>query len=293
MTDPQPAILSDNPQHARFLTFSLQSREGLGQCLQELRDLADGDSLVVGIGLSLVKALDASIDGLRSFPAMTLPALDIPATPAAMWCWLRGDDRGELFHQSRLIESLLQPAFVMSGCVDSFKYDCNRDLSGYEDGTENPEGDQAIAAAIVNGKGTGLDGSSFVAVQQWLHDFDTFYSMSDDEQDDCIGRHIADNEEYDAPVSAHVKRSAQEDFEPEAFMLRHPMPWAEDTHGGLMFIAFGHSFNAFEAVLNRMVGKDDGVQDALFSFTHPISGSYFWCPPMKDGVLDLSALGVD
>ncbi|WP_241236141.1 hypothetical protein, partial [Pseudomonas aeruginosa] len=24
----------------------------------------------------------------------------------------------------------------------------------------------------------------------------------------------------------------------------------------------------------------------------PISGSYFWCPPMADGRLDLSALGL-
>jgi putative iron-dependent peroxidase len=41
-----------------------------------------------------------------------------------------------------------------------------------------------------------------------------------------------------------------------------------------------------------MVGKEDGVTDALFRFTRPITGGYFWCPPVKDERLDLSALGL-
>jgi putative iron-dependent peroxidase len=89
-----------------------------------------------------------------------------------------------------------------------------------------------------------------------------------------------------------VKRAAQESYEPEAFMLRRSMPWAEGMNAGLMFVAFGKSFTAFKAVLNRMLGHEDGIQDALFSFTRPLSSAYFWCPPMKDGKLDLSALGV-
>ncbi|MCK4710133.1 MAG: Dyp-type peroxidase, partial [Gammaproteobacteria bacterium] len=102
-----------------------------------------------------------------------------------------------------------------------------------------------------------------------------------------------DNEEFDeAPESAHVKRSAQENFSPEAFMLRRSMPWAEGMSGGLNFVAFGHNFDAFEAVMNRMSGNEDGIPDALFNFTRPLSGSYFWCPPMKGGEVDLSVLDI-
>ncbi|TDI13601.1 MAG: peroxidase, partial [Acidobacteria bacterium] len=61
---------------------------------------------------------------------------------------------------------------------------------------------------------------------------------------------------------------------------------------GLVFVAFGRSFDAFEAQLARMVGVEDGVTDALFRFTRPVSGSYFWCPPVARGKLDLSALGL-
>ena len=293
MPTPQSAILEANPPLARFMTFSIHSRDAIKHCLQEFREIVDGDSLVVGFGISLLQALNRNVDGLHAFPALSHDGLDIPSTQTALLCWLRGNDRGELFHQSRLVESLLMPAFTLSDCIDSFQFDQVRDLSGYEDGTENPEGEDALAAAIVQGQGNGLDGSSFVAVQQWLHDFDSFDAMTTEQQDDAIGRHVSDNEEFDeAPESAHVKRSAQESFDPEAFMLRHSMPWAEDTEGGLVFVAFGKSFDAFEAILRRMLGLEDGIQDALFSFTQPISGSYFWCPPMQDDALDLSALGL-
>ncbi len=68
------------------------------------------------------------------------------------------------------------------------------------------------------------------------------------------------------------------------------MPWADANKEGLVFVAFGKSFDAFEALLNRMVGKDDGIPDALFTFTRPVTGSYLWCPPIKDGCLDIRAM---
>jgi putative iron-dependent peroxidase len=70
------------------------------------------------------------------------------------------------------------------------------------------------------------------------------------------------------------------------------VPWADASRAGLVFVAFGTSFNAFEAILRRMVGAEDGIADALFTFTRPISGSFFWCPGMQDGRLDLRLLGV-
>ena len=41
---------------------------------------------------------------------------------------------------------------------DAFKYAGGRDLSGYEDGTENPTGDAAISAAIVGSGSQALAG---------------------------------------------------------------------------------------------------------------------------------------
>ena len=59
-----------------------------------------------------------------------------------------------------------------------------------------------------------------------------------------------------------------------------------------MFVAFGHSFDAFEAQLKRMVGAEDGIVDALFGFTRPVNVGYYWCPAIKDGKLNLAPLGL-
>ena len=101
----------------------------------------------------------------------------------------------------------------------------------------------------------------------------------------------SDNQELaDAPASAHVKRTAQESFEPPAFTLRRSMPWVQGESGGLLFVSFGHSFDAFEAQLRRMIGMDDGLRDAVFGMSQPVSGAYFWCPPVTGQGLDLRLL---
>jgi len=285
MSKVQRGILDPIPQSARYLYFEISPRARPGRALRELRKLADGRATVVGLGQSLAHALKTEIAGLRVFPSSAGSGIEIPSTPAALWCWLRGDDRGELLHRSRKIRRILAPDFVLSRSIDAFQYASGRDLSGYEDGTENPKGKAAIETAA------GPDGSSFVAVQQWVHRLDALEAMSRRQQDHVIGRSKDSNAELArAPASAHVKRTAQESFEPPAFVLRRSMPWADAEGEGLVFVAFGRSFDAFEALLRRMSGEEDGVTDALFKFTRPVTGGYFWCPPVKNGRLDLSAM---
>ena len=295
MSEPQTGILAPLPALGRYLSFSARPQGELRAALRALAELADGQHLVVGLGESLVRALGRNVRGLHSFASAVGPGLELPATPAALWCWLRGDDRGDLVHLTRKVQAAVDGALALDQVIEAFRHGSGRDLSGYEDGTENPTGDAAMQAAFVAGQGKGLDGASFVAVQQWLHDFGRFDAMSPREQDQTIGRRRSDNVELDdAPASAHVKRTAQESFEPEAFMLRRSMPWSEGARSGLVFVAFGKSFDAFEVQLQRMIGAEDGIIDALFRFTRPITvtGAYFWCPPLRDGRLDLRALGL-
>lgn len=293
MNTTQPGILAPVPRLARYLEFSLVSDEDPRPALARLCELADGDAIVVGFGQSAALTLGKPVEGLKVFPVHVGDGFEVPSTPSGAWCWLRTEDRGEHVHQTRAIEEALSPAFELDRVIDAFQYGASRDLTGYEDGTENPYGDAAIEAAVVTGLGTGMDGSSFVAVQQWVHDLDHFESLPQQEQDHIIGRRKSDNVELDdAPDSAHVKRTAQESFDPEAFVLRRSMPWSAEGAMGLVFVAFGKSFDAFEAQLGRMVGNDDGIPDGIFRFTRPISGMYFWCPPMTQGRVDLSALGL-
>ena len=293
MTAAQPGILAPIPRHARYLTFALKQGAQPRDAVSALAAKADGKACVVGVGGLLLFAMQKEIEGLRAFPHHRGEGFEVPSTPAALWCWLRGEDRGEIVLSGREIERMLAPSFEVVGTIDAFKHGRGLDLTGYEDGTENPRGNKAIKAAICEDGRAGVAGSSFAAVQQWVHDLERFAAMPRKQQDNTIGRRKSDNKELgNAPASAHVKRTAQESFSPEAFVLRRSMPWADATRAGLVFVAFGRSVDAFDAQLKRMAGAEDGTVDALFSFTRPVTGAYFWCPPLRRGRLDLRAIGL-
>jgi len=297
----QAAILATVPPVGRYVFFNLAANATpatLRDSLSRLAPLVDGDHTLLAVGSQLVAALGATVPGLREFPAMTGHGADVPSTPTALCCWLRGDEKGDLLLQARAIEKAVAPALHFHRAVDAFRYKLGasghgRDLTGYEDGTENPDGDEAVEAALVQGQGAGLDGSSFVAMQQWVHDMDAFEATSGTERDHIMGRNLQTNDELeDAPESAHVKRTEQESFTPEAFVLRRSMPWALGHKMGLMFVAFGCTLDAFEAQMRRMAGLEDGITDGIFKISKPVSGSYLWCPPMLGGQPDLRQIGI-
>lgn len=294
MSHYQPGILATPvPPHARHMFFALESAAELPAALDKLLQLVDGKSAVVGLGESLVKALEGHIEGLRVFPALTGVGVDNPSTQHALWCWLHGTDRGELLNRSNVFEAALAPALRLVQMTEGFRHRDGHDLTGYEDGTENPRDEAAMAAALVNDGVAGTVGGSFAAIQQWQHDLERFHAMPSHETDDIMGRRLSDNEEIDdAPISAHVKRTAQESFAPQAFVVRRSMPWIEEARAGLMFLAFGFSLDAFEAQLRRMSGLEDGITDGLYRISRPITGGYYWCPPLQDGRLDLRALHI-
>lgn len=290
----QSGVLAQVPRVARYLSFSHRSGVTPEASIRIVQALGIDEHMLVGIGQPLVAHWKRAVDGLRTFPALAGPGVQIPSTQQALWCWLRGDDQGDLVNRSNSIVDSLDEGFRLEQVVDAFKYgqgELGLDLTGYEDGTENPSGGDAVDAAIVKSGTPGMNGSSLVAVQQWVHDLGHFTALPQQEQDRIIGRRKSDNAELeDAPASAHVKRTEQESFDPSAFVLRRSMSWADASSAGMMFVAFGNTLDAFEMQLRRMAGLEDGIPDAVFRFSRAVSGAYYWCPPARDGRLDLAAV---
>jgi porphyrinogen peroxidase len=288
----QPSILAEFPPVGRSMTFRIAPGADFRAALGRLRDGFTLDAGVVGLGEPAIRATDKTVPGLVTFPALAGPACVVPSTQQSLWIFLRGEDPGILFQMTMKLRALICPEFELNDQVDTFVYAGGRDLTGYEDGTENPKGDKAVEAAIVSGE-PGLGGSSFVAVQRWVHDLKHFNQYSGHQRDDIIGRKQDTNEELaDAPESSHVKRTAQESFDPQAFMWRRSMPWAGVNEQGLEFIAFVESLDRFDRMIRRMVGLEDGIPDALFKFSRAVTGGYYWCPPIEAGRLNLSYLGM-
>src|SRR3569832_2805008 len=151
-----PGILAPVPAVARYANFVLSEKAtdvaDVRAALLRLSPLANGSDVVVGIGPSLVKALDAQVPGLHEFPDFSGHGVKVPATPGVLWCWIRGEDLGDLLHLTRKVQKALAPAFVVRHVVDAFRHawsgSYGRDITGFEDGTENPEGTAAVEAAI-------------------------------------------------------------------------------------------------------------------------------------------------
>jgi putative iron-dependent peroxidase len=284
----QPSILAPAAPVGRTLTFRIAPGTDVRKAIRCLREGLSVDCGVVGLGEPAILALGATIPGLRTFPALCGAAVSVPSTQEALCILLRGPDRGVVFDLTQHIRELVGEAFVLVDSNDTFTYHGGRDLTRFEDGTENPKGKLAAKAALI-GEGEHLRGSSFLVVQRWVHDLVRFRSFEEERREMLIGRRAESNEEIeDAPPSAHIKRAEQESYDPAAFMVRRSMPWANATQEGLEFIAHVESLDRYERVLHRMLGHEDGIVDGLFSFSRPVTGGYYWCPPVADGRLDLT-----
>jgi putative iron-dependent peroxidase len=289
----QPSILAPVPLVGRHLVFDDRVGHDPRPCLTRLRDTVSPERTTLGLGQPLVLALGARIPGLRPFPALAGPGVAIPSTQGWLWAFLAGDDASDLHDRTRALRGALGEGFSVREEVATFQYRRGRDLTGFEDGTENPRDERAIAAAITSSDTEALDGSSFAAIQRYVHDLDGFARLSTAAKEAVIGRSLATNEELaSAPASAHVKRTAQESFEPAAFVVRRAMPWGDSRESGSYFLAYGESLDRFERLLTRMAGLEDGIVDGLLTISRPVTGGYYWCPPVRDARIHLAAVGL-
>jgi putative iron-dependent peroxidase len=210
---------------------------------------------------------------------------EVPSSQAALWIHTRADDPGDSLHAMRRALATIGPGMRIEEDIVGYKHDTGRDLSGFEDGTENPKGDAAVTAALAS------DGASFVAVQRWIHDLARLETFASHDRDLLVGRDRETNAELAvAPATAHIKRAQQEAFDPPAFMVRRSMPYGGVVEHGLYFVSYVAALATFAKVLRKMVGLDDGVVDGLFQFTRPVSGGYYWCPPVAGAHLELRSI---
>lgn len=289
MSDPasrkQPA-LGGEPAAAVSLQWRLRGDPvALWRALQALHQ----PGAVIGIGAPLAAAVGAELPGLRPFKRLQRGRFTMPATQLDVWALVPAHDASQGFDKADALIHALDPHAELVEALPLFSYRQGHDLTGYKDGTENPTGDEAWAAALV-AEGDAA-GGSFALVQRWLHFRDRMAAMPAAARDHVIGRRLADDEEIaEAPESAHVKRTAQEDFDPPAFMLRRSMPWGDGRRHGLLFVAFVAALDAAQRQLERMMGLDDGLQDALLGHSQAETGAFYWCPPWDGQRLLLPAV---
>ena len=118
MTKSQSGILADVPPAARYLEYALEPGAELRPALSKLCDAFDCSRHVLGLGQSTCVDLGLEIPGLETFPSFADVKVAVPNTTQSLWIWLRGSDRGDLYHQGAEVANALYGAFRLVRCVD-------------------------------------------------------------------------------------------------------------------------------------------------------------------------------
>lgn len=287
MPDPQPGIFHPDTTHHHLLEYRLSegtTSAALRQALQGLHaplpfdDPAGGPACVVAFGPAGLTALGLDV-ALSPFPDLAGPKASMPSTQRDVFVWVHGQSAGPVHDRARLLHEGLAEVASLELEERGFVYHDSRDLSGFVDGSGNPKGDKARAAALLaDGP---LAGGSYVLSQRWVHDLAAFEAHSIEEQERMIGRTKSDSIEFEGdrmPDDAHVARTDVS----EAKIFRRSMPIGGVAEHGLYFLAFGCDTERFDLLLRRMLGlTEDGITDRLFEFTRPTTGSLWFAPPAE------------
>jgi porphyrinogen peroxidase len=244
--------------------------------------------VVVGIGSD---AWDRLFSGPR--PRALHPFVELagarhraPSTPGDLLFHIRSNRMDMSFEYATQVMARLGGAVQVVDEVQGFRYFDERDLMGFVDGTESPQGPAGVDAAIVDADDDpDFAGGSYVIVQKYLHDMASWNSLSVEEQERVIGRtKLSDIEMPDdvKPANSHVALNTVTGPDGEELaIVRANMPFGSPGQGefGTYYIAYSATPAVTELMLENMfIGRPPGNTDRILDFSTAITGTLFFAP---------------
>jgi putative iron-dependent peroxidase len=306
--EPQP-ILSGPSQAAIFLVltvlpgFEAQIAETLGDVPGIKRSVGFRVpeaqlSCVVGIGAALWDRLTAGPRpaGLHPFRELAGPRHTAVATPGDLLLHIRAQRIDLCFELAQRLVERLRGLVEVVDEVHGFRSFDERDVLGFVDGTENPEGAAATEAVLIDEEeDPSFAAGSYVIVQKYLHDLRAWDALSTEDQELIIGRtKLADLELPDdvKPANSHLALNVitGPDGE-ERQIMRFNMPFGHvgAQEFGTYYIAYARTSELIEQMLTNMfIGDPPGNTDRVLDFSTAVTGSLFFVPA-ADLLEDLSA----
>ena len=206
------------------------------------------------------------------------------ATPGDVLFHIRADRTDLCFELETQILNRLRPVVEVADEVPGFRYFDNRDLIGFVDGTENPQGAEAADAVLVGSEDRVFEGGSYVIVQKYLHDLAGWNALPTEQQERIVGRQkLTDIELPDdvKPSYAHNALTTIVENGEEVSILRDNMPFGSPARGefGTYFIGYSRSPRTTERMLENMfVGNPPSNYDRLLDFSRAVTGNLFFAP---------------
>jgi len=208
-----------------------------------------------------------------------------PATPGDLLFHIRAERMDMCFELAKRLTGRLAGIARIVDEVHGFRSFDQRDLLGFVDGTENPEGDAAPDAVLVGDEDPRFAGGSYVIIQKYLHDLDSWEALSVEEQERAVGRTKLDDIEFadeDKAPNSHLALNTIVDADGEEHQIfRLNMPFGElgAEEFGTYFIGYARTPWVTEEMLENMfIGKPPGTTDRILDFSTAITGNLFFVP---------------
>ena len=305
--EPQP-ILSLPTEAAIFLVLAAVrgSEAAIGEVLADASGLKRSVgfrvpeaelTLVVGIGADLWDLLTGAPRpaGLHPFRELSGARHRAVATPGDLLFHIRAHRFDLCFELAQRLTERLRGLAEVVDEVHGFRSFDERDVLGFVDGTENPEGAAAGEAVLIGDEDPAFAGGSYVIVQKYVHDLRAWDALSTEEQELIIGRTKLNDIELpdDAkPANSHLALNVIEgpDGE-ERQIMRFNMPFGRvgvDEYG-TYYIAYARTSELIEQMLTNMfLGDPPGNTDRILDFSTAVTGALFFAPPMEllEGLAD-------
>lgn len=221
---------------------------------------------------------------LAPFPHFSNNGIEVGESAGDLVFHIRSNRRDVSYQVANALFSAFDSSLTIIEEVSCFKYLDNRDLTGFVDGTENPEGDDRKDVALVGQEDPLFRDGSYLNLMRFEHNLTKWEDLDLKTQEDTFGRTKYTNEEYasqDKSVHAHTKRTSLKDANGDSLeILRHSMPFASLTCKGIMFASYSKSPTPFNLMLKSMVeGDEHGNQDHLMLYTTAKTGNTYFIPP--------------
>jgi porphyrinogen peroxidase len=250
------------------------------------RAIEDALSCIMGIGSDAWDRLFGSPrpSELHAFHEIRSGARHAVSTPGDLIFHIRAKRMDLCFELAAQVMTRLAGAATVADEVHGFRYFDERDLLGFVDGTENPTGAAAAEAVFIGDEDSAFTGGSYVIVQKYLHNLDTWNKLPTEAQEKIIGRTKVSDIELDEsvkPTSAHNALTTIEENGREIKILRDNMPFGRPGHGefGTYFIGYSRSPRTTEQMLENMfIGRPPGNYDRILDFSTAVTGSLFFIP---------------
>ena len=293
MATPQTGIFALGDAAHIYLEFAMTagtSAETLVRAvvaIHEPRTTVGGVNAVIGFRPELWRAVapddaPAALTGFNA-PLPGAAGYSMPATQADLWLWIAGSSYDVVFDLAREAIAKLAPLATLVRELDGWSYRHSRDLTGFEDGTENPALMIAPRIATIADGSPGA-GGSVLLYQQWQHQTAQWEALPVDAQERAIGRTKNDSTELAEdvmPEDSHVSRTTVEEDGEERKIFRRNTAYGNVSDHGTVFVGFSADQDRLNRMLRRMAGSDDGLRDALTRYTTVLTGAYYFIPSLQ------------